>query len=270
MISSLDAYLFAPTEDDPPEYDVADRVRQLNEELAKEPTPNSDGRRTSIKFKETLVDLVAPPYDYSDDEEEESRENTNSEGGRVIGGAENQKDDGGEKVLVEHGGKFELINSSDLTAEEKRMYGVEDSSDVANSTGGRKSAATTMKPRPPDVQRPSTANGMSSRQHFNGSTPKRRPKSAQPSSSDEVFYNFDYVSPYGLSPEQKKCLQRQKQLQERNQSEQTKVDQEKNESKQRENELAFQAWLSQKRDEHHRQHHDPKKGSPSSENGVSN
>ena len=269
LLSSLDSHVFVLAEDDPPEYDVADRVRQLNEELAKEPTPNSDERRTSIKFKETLVDLVAPPYDYSDDDDEEGRENGDPTGRRVGGGTESQKDDGGEKVLVEHGGKFELISSSDLTAEEKLMYGVEDSSDVVNTVGGRKSVAT-MKPRPPDVQRPSTASGTSSRQHFHASASKRRPKSAQPCSSDEVFYNFDYVSPYGLSPEQKKCLQRQKQLQERHESEQTRADQEKNESKQRENELAFQAWLSQKRDEHHRQHHDTKKGSPSSENGVSN
>lgn len=62
------------TEEDPPEYDVAERVRLLNEQLANEPEPDHD-RTRSIQFKDNLVDLVAPPPDYSsfDVEEDEDR-----------------------------------------------------------------------------------------------------------------------------------------------------------------------------------------------------
>jgi hypothetical protein len=41
--------------------DLTERIRQLNEELLKEPLPPEiEGRERSIKFKETLVDFVAP------------------------------------------------------------------------------------------------------------------------------------------------------------------------------------------------------------------
>ena len=56
------------SEEDPPEYSVAARLRQLNEELAQEADPDDD-RERSIKFKEDLVDLVAPPPEYPSDEE---------------------------------------------------------------------------------------------------------------------------------------------------------------------------------------------------------
>ena len=52
------------SEDEPPVYDVADRLKQLNQELAEDPTPIDDDRERSIKFKDDLVDLVAPPPDY--------------------------------------------------------------------------------------------------------------------------------------------------------------------------------------------------------------
>ncbi len=57
-------------EEDPPEYNVTERIRQLNEELAQEDAPDDD-RQRSIKFKDNLVDLVAPPPDYPSEDEEE-------------------------------------------------------------------------------------------------------------------------------------------------------------------------------------------------------
>ena len=69
------AVIIFSTEDDPPEYDVAERVRQLNEELAKDPTPLEDERERSIKFKDNLIDLVAPPPDYPSDEEDSYKDN---------------------------------------------------------------------------------------------------------------------------------------------------------------------------------------------------
>ena len=274
LIDPFTNYLFTPTEDDPPEYDVADRVRQLNEELAKEPTPSSDERRRSIKFKETLVDLVAPPYDYSDDEDDDSKENGNTNANSQGEGGDRDAKNDSEKILVEHGGKFELINRSDLTSEEKHMYGIEDTSDDVDAAGGHSVGRSGMlkQPRPPDMQRPVTANGSMSRQHLNvtAPAPHRRPQTAQPRSNNEMLFNFSYVSPYGLSPEQKKCLQRQKQLQEKHMTEKQRMEREKNEWKQQENESAFQAWLSHKREKERREQHETKKGTTSSENGVSN
>lgn len=57
------------SDEEPPEYDVAERVRQLNQELANSPTPLDDERARSIKFKDNLVDLVAPPPDYPSEDE---------------------------------------------------------------------------------------------------------------------------------------------------------------------------------------------------------
>ncbi len=54
-------------DEEPPEYNVAERLRQLNAELAEEPQPEEKER--SIKFKENLVDFEAPAPDYPSDEE---------------------------------------------------------------------------------------------------------------------------------------------------------------------------------------------------------
>ena len=55
-------------EEEPPEYDVAERVRQLNEELAKVPSPTEHHR--AIKFNENPVSLIVPPPEYPSDDEE--------------------------------------------------------------------------------------------------------------------------------------------------------------------------------------------------------
>ena len=76
------------TQHDAPVYDVADRVRMLNEQLAKQNASTKEvrsPRRRSIKFKETLVDLEVPPppqtppgyrvdSDYGDSDEDEEGE----------------------------------------------------------------------------------------------------------------------------------------------------------------------------------------------------
>lgn len=57
-------------DEEPPEYDVTERLRQLNAELAQDPTPIDDDRERAIKFQEDPVSLVVPPADYSDTEDE--------------------------------------------------------------------------------------------------------------------------------------------------------------------------------------------------------
>ncbi len=56
-------------DEEPPEYNVAERLRQLNAELAEEPQPEEKER--SIKFKDNLVDFGPPAPDYPSDEEVE-------------------------------------------------------------------------------------------------------------------------------------------------------------------------------------------------------
>lgn len=60
-----------PTPTEPPDYDVRERIQQLNTELEAEEDPGE--RQHRVNFKDDLVDLVAPPPEYpTEDEESES------------------------------------------------------------------------------------------------------------------------------------------------------------------------------------------------------
>ena len=56
------------TDEEPPEYNVKGRLEQLNAELANDPAPVEGERETRVGFKAEIVDLVAPPQDFSDDD----------------------------------------------------------------------------------------------------------------------------------------------------------------------------------------------------------
>ena len=312
-------------EEDPPDYDVTERVKQLNQELAKEPDPDDD-RERSIKFKEKVVDFEVPPDDYSEDEgadgkkpsddnkdelssdisdTRESTDHTNDASGDITEDSadpvsatatqeqqpssdneddldnndshnntidhdeqshgdneqqqdsnnigdynndvgvnddvdnpsppsdlddENEKTDNsqeststkkgtGDKILVERDGKFELLNSEDLTAEEKDLYLAKNDDDETEKSTGRESSmgdstfrssdssASTeisFQPHPPANQRPATAAGRKARQ--NSSKPRR----AQSAQNERFLDNFSYVSPYAISDEDKKQSQKNK------------------------------------------------------------
>ena len=70
--------MLAVSEEEPPEYDVAERVRQLNEELAKEPSPTE--HHPAIKFNDNPVSLVVPPPEYPSDEEADRTGSKTSQG----------------------------------------------------------------------------------------------------------------------------------------------------------------------------------------------
>ncbi|GFN93683.1 coiled-coil domain-containing protein 181 [Plakobranchus ocellatus] len=55
-------------DEEPPEYNVKGRLEQLNAELANDPAPVEGERETRVGFKAEIVDLVAPPQDFSDDD----------------------------------------------------------------------------------------------------------------------------------------------------------------------------------------------------------
>lgn len=55
-------------DEEPPEYNVKGRLEQLNAELANDPAPVEGERETRVGFKAEIVDLVAPPQEFSDDD----------------------------------------------------------------------------------------------------------------------------------------------------------------------------------------------------------
>ena len=259
----------------PPDYDVTERVRQLNEELAKDPTPLEDERERSIKFKDNLVDLVAPPVDYSESEEEAADQRRE---GERTGEGQNEPGDSSpsqqspdhaasrdqqeqspqrkaqedeEKILVERNGKFELISATDLSPEEREMYGVEE------PTSSREESQATRSPHPPPGPRPATANGAPSRgrsQQQGAGTSQRRAQSAMsadsgPRGSEFDANNFEYTSPYALSEEDKKQLAREKRLQEQQAKQRKKESMREEERKREDSDTAFQVWLRKKRDD---------------------
>ena len=300
----------AVSEEDPPQYNVAARLRQLNEELAQEADPDDD-RERSIKFKEDLVDLVAPPPEYPSDEEgtservgdsneteppespnrnndeyeEDFEENADSpknsdnkgfnencsqpmaDNKRLHNGnhikdnksgaptsvgkrtnVKNKDESSDDKILVEREGTFELLYAKDLTAEERQLYLPQITNEEDEADTGRSSAS--FEPAPPKDPRPSTAAASSGRRRVTSAAP-RRVQSAQPKRVENkpVLEDFHYTSPYALSDQQKRVGKEQKKAladREKRQRELAKMEERE---KNRENNEAFQAWLSHKRRE---------------------
>ncbi|CAH1228905.1 CCDC181 [Branchiostoma lanceolatum] len=142
---------------DPPEYNVKERLKELNEELAKEPLVEEESRERKVMFKENLVELEVPPPDYSDDEpdgtaktdstenvteevkdkltlseSEPSSADNNEEANTADEGGKGVENGDGERVLVERDGKFELVPVSELQGEEEMMQ--QSAAPVAAST----------------------------------------------------------------------------------------------------------------------------------------
>ena len=65
---------------DTPEYDVKDRLAQVNAKLAQEPHPEEQPKRQrSVIFSENVVSEEIPPEDTDYDEEEEEEEEEEAE-----------------------------------------------------------------------------------------------------------------------------------------------------------------------------------------------
>ncbi|XP_046553859.1 LOW QUALITY PROTEIN: coiled-coil domain-containing protein 181-like [Haliotis rubra] len=253
-------------DEDPPEYDVKDRLIQLNAELAQESDPGE--RAHKVGFKETLVDLVAPPPDFSDDEDSQKAKSnpTSPRESEVVSSkfSSNQTSkstDGKKRVVVEREGKFEVVNTDDLTPTERQMYVCDpDPEPPAKQEGPKKNEKNvnncnihekSKQPSPPKQPRPATANGHTNRRALRPVQNKQRPKSA----ANQVFNesrsvdNFTYESPYALSPEQKELSRQRAKAMEDHKRDQDRRRREEKESEQKESDEAFQAWLKQKREE---------------------
>lgn len=270
-LTSMKLDLGYTDEEPPPEYDVAERVRKLNEELANEPPPD-DGKERSIKFKENLVDLVAPPPpdDSEDDtipsqdgqakspreqlstedsgtprsEQDTDGETDRSQVSNTSEDAEDQPEleSGGNKVIVERNGKFDYVNVDDLTAEERELYSIPDFDKESEETREHK-------PKPPNGPRPSTSGGesMSRGQGHNS----RRVQSAKPRPQSHSEWNeeFTYQSPYAMTPEQRRELAEKQREEQKRKKEEEKSKERAQREKSQENEEAFKAWLRKKQEQ---------------------
>ncbi|XP_046327112.2 coiled-coil domain-containing protein 181-like isoform X2 [Haliotis rufescens] len=253
-------------DEDPPEYDVKDRLIQLNAELAQESDPGE--RSHKVGFKETLVDLVAPPPDFSDDEDSQKGKSnpTSPRETEVVSSKSSvnptsKPTDGKKKtVVVEREGKFEVVNIDDLTPTERQMYVCDPDPDPdppAKEGGPKKNVNNcnihekSKQPSPPKQPRPATANGHTNRRALRPVQSKQRPKSAanQVSNESRSLENFSYTSPYALSAEQKELARQRAKAMEDHKREQDRRKREEQETEQRESDDAFRAWLKQKREE---------------------
>ena len=225
---------------------------------------------------------MAPPPDFPDDEDgagssssqsqtQISKTDHDSETSAQSGDESKDKQTGGtnkgevEKVLVHRNGKFELLSQKELTAEEREMYlgpqhGKKEDEVGSEASSGQCSADNGTgehwmhQPRPPGGARPHTANGTSGSRRATSAKQKPRAQSAQQQRSSssagmEWGEDFNYDSPYALTPEERKKMareQREKDKQKREEEEQKKKEEEK---RKQESNDAFNAWLKKKRDE---------------------
>ncbi|XP_048767786.2 coiled-coil domain-containing protein 181-like isoform X2 [Ostrea edulis] len=233
-------------EEDPPEYDVKERLKTLNEELANDPTP-VEKSNSKVNFKANLVDLVAPPPDYPD--EETPRENSEAPPQSQASETSNGEKENGNKVLIERDGKFELVSENDVRAKEMGLpvfSGDEENVNNSNTSDSSSNGDFNRKPAPPSQPRPATANGNSRRTRPGSS--KQRASSAG-THRGAVLGDFNYNSPYAMSPKDKKLVEEQTKQREQRERDKKKLEQQEKEYQERDNNDAFQAWLRQKREE---------------------
>ncbi|XP_025097933.1 coiled-coil domain-containing protein 181-like isoform X4 [Pomacea canaliculata] len=230
--------------DDPPEYNVKERLKELNDELAREPYPEEDDRKHRVDFKEELVDLVAPPApDTSDDETPRKTIKDESDKEQPFNNKANS--DGSEKkqFVIERDGKFFILAAHELTASERAMLNVDKDGkaahdDVGDHNDNRKIKVRSndnftaegkrdLKPTPPLKPRPFTAQPKSQ-----SSSSSLRPRSAG--------WN------YGMSPDEKQRAKERAKLREQRQQEEERRHKTEEEYRRKEAEDAYQAWLQQK------------------------
>ncbi|CAL1537428.1 unnamed protein product [Lymnaea stagnalis] len=259
-------------DEEPPEYNVKGRLEQLNAELAKEPTPLEKERETRVGFKPEIVDLVAPPPpDFSDDDSrpnsargQEATPSTTQNGNHQNKDSdEHVKDNSKQQYVVERDGNFYVLSADELTPSERAML-LNDDSKVKKvrypSDNKKKSEnpqlvsksnnveSEQIVPQPPPRPRPKTAANGPRR---NVMKPSARPKSAN-NPNDETSNNvdnFNYKSPYAMTPAQKEEAKREAQKQEEKKLKKERKKQEEEEERRKESMDAFQAWLDKKKEE---------------------
>ncbi|XP_070568698.1 coiled-coil domain-containing protein 181-like [Ptychodera flava] len=270
--------------EDPPEYDVGERIKQLNEELAKEGEVEEKKDR-KVGFKD-FVEEVPPDDDEEEDKKDREAEAENEEkmkdlninddnedvdGGRTQeNGVESQQEtekpkekDREDAILVERNGKFEMINVSDLTAEERAVHGLEpvpESPRNGASSGNSSDSSESIQPTPPSHPRPATATGSTgsrrkvlgangNSQRASSAGTQRSPPNDGTAEDDGFSSQYSGYSRYGLTPEQREYKKEHSRLMAQRRKEQEEKEKEERERKREEAESAFQAWLEKKRED---------------------
>lgn len=263
-------------------------MRKLNEELANEPPPDDDKER-SIKFKENLVDLVAPPP--PDDSEDDTvpsqegqakspREQQDPENGgtehdagsetdrssvsNISGGTEELSEHGSsrgrqgdDKVIVERNGKFDFVDVDDLTAEERELYRKDEEENRE------------YKPKPPDGSRPKTSGGEAVTRGQGHNSRRVQSAKTRPQSHSEWNEEFTYQSPYAMTPQQRRELAEKHREEQRRKKDEDKYKQLEKREKSQENEDAFRAWLRKKQEHNSQRKQKSDKDDKSNDDSVS-
>lgn len=269
-------------EEPPPEYDVKERLKVLNEDLKNDPTPLEKQKDSKVGFKSNLVDLVAPPPDYGEesggeepnspkkavDESNNPKDSKTEVTGPPLKQSDDKVDDNSEPienskksnagkkdtVLIEIDGQFQLVSADDVRAKD---LGYTLDADRANKENVKKqnnknnnhseSNNSKLQPTPPDKPRPNTASS-SSRRNVRTSSARQRPQSAQIITNASAMNNFNYSSPYALSPREKQLMEERKKALEKQKQEQDRQRRREEDEREKENRDAFEYWLKKKRE----------------------
>ncbi|MGH0160759.1 UNVERIFIED_CONTAM: hypothetical protein FKN15_061275 [Acipenser sinensis] len=254
---------------------IMEKIEQANRQLEDE-DPVNENRERRLKFKDSLVDFVAPPLDYSEGENDNDGEITGQMSDLQISPQKGQtfpenmgKDHSKEgKVLIEKDGKFELVSINDLESQgllppipcaaseaEQRQSSprassrhsescpVHGPSSRLNSASAFSSSAGEFVhvPRPPSAPKGrSSSAGHVQRNSGKRITKARRVQSANTSSEHTT---------YALTPEQKEMRLKLEQKRERLRREEEARKREEVEQKRQDNENAFHAWMMKKKDQ---------------------
>ncbi|KAG2457097.1 CC181 protein, partial [Polypterus senegalus] len=233
---------------------ITEKIEQANRQLEDE-GPADENRERRLKFKDNLVDLVAPPADYVEGVENEGDRVTGQMSELQISAGSPQRSKDGQskdsKVLIEKDGKFDLVSLNDIESQgllppipgassegEQKQMSPRPLPDGSGAdwcpVHGRRVDSDAYSPKPPSFPpsgRPSSAHNIQGTTWKKPST--RRAHSAQ--------------STFALTPEQKEHQKQLEQRRERLRKEEEARKKEEEEIKRQQNEIAFKAWLVRKR-----------------------
>lgn len=150
-------------------------------------------------------------------------------------------------VLIEIDGQFKLVSADDVRAKDLGYSMEADKSNKENENKNNKNNNSKLQPVPPGKPRPATAT-VNSRRIVGATSAKQRPQSAQTPGGGSTLNNFNYNSPYALSPREKQLMEDRKKALEKQKQEQEKKHRQEEEEKERDNREAFEFWLKKKRE----------------------
>lgn len=253
--------------EDREDYDLKDKVQKANADLEK--ISNVDGsREVKVMFKKKLVDVEAPPLEYSSDSSSSSSSDSEDDEKSRPKSPERSKspptadvkayekeEDSKEKILIEKGGKFQLVNANQGISTRDQQSTLNSS---YSSTYNIKH--TTGKTLPPlaksqsMVSRPSSA-PISSTPRFNGNSTTTRPGSATRSYDararpDSRSSEYDHIrSPYAMSPEMKELMHKRAEARAAREEEERLQRQQRQKEAQQNAEYAWKCWVEKKDNE---------------------